>query len=349
MPGTSVIRFAWLSIAAAIATISLKVAAYVLTGSVGLLSDALESLVNLVAAPDIHTLHRGWRRLGRWHGRAGRHGVSVVVPGLAYAGLSNQWTYASATLRGVGPDAAHVVRYLRRHQRATVPAHQERASVMRHLFGGWRCCAGKVRCVMTVASEQLWETFSAPLHQFILRRVRDPHNAEDILQDVFLKIHTRIDSLHQQDRVTSWIYQIARNAIADYYRSQRPTTDVPETLAAPDELVSDVVVQELLPCVAAMVNDLPDTYREALHLTEYQGLSQKQLGERLGISFSGAKSRVQRARTKIKEQLLACCHFQFDSRGRIIDYQSHCACCANGCDSACGNEIQFLRDHRALL
>jgi RNA polymerase sigma-70 factor, ECF subfamily len=202
---------------------------------------------------------------------------------------------------------------------------------------------------MTVASEQLWEQFNAPLQQFILRRVHDPHSTEDILQDVFLKIHTRIDSLHQQERVASWIYQIARNAIIDYYRAQRPTIDVPETLVAPDELVSDDVAQELLPCVTAMVNDLPDTYREALHLTEYQGLSQKQLSERLGISFSGAKSRVQRARTKLKEQLLACCHFQFDYAGHIIDYQSRCACCANGCDSACGSEIRLLEDHRALL
>jgi RNA polymerase sigma-70 factor (ECF subfamily) len=189
---------------------------------------------------------------------------------------------------------------------------------------------------MIVASEQLWEQFSAPLQRFIRRRVRDPHSAEDILQEVFLKIHTRIDSLHQQDRVASWIYQITRNAIADYYRVQRPTAAVPETLVAPDALVSDDVVQELLPCVAAMVHDLPDVYREALHLTEYQGLSQKQLSERLGISFSGAKSRVQRARAKIKEQLLACCHFQFDYAGRIIDYQPHCACCANGsCQSQC--------------
>lgn len=84
--------------------------------------------------------------------------------------------------------------------------------------------------------------------------------------------------------------------------AQRPTSDVPETLAASDDLVDDDVVQDLLPCVAAIVDALPDVYREALRLTEYEGLSQKELSERLGISFSGAKSRVQRARAKIKEQ-----------------------------------------------
>ena len=190
---------------------------------------------------------------------------------------------------------------------------------------------------MTVASEQLWEAFSAPLQRFILRRVSDPYSAEDILQDVFLKIHTRIDTLHQQDRVAAWVYQIARNTIADYYRAQRPSSNLSEALVAPDDMPEEDVVRELLPCVAAMVDALPGAYREALRLTEYEGLSQKELSERLGISFSGAKSRVQRARGKIKQHLLDCCHFQFDHAGRIIDYQPHCACCAAGdCNPSCG-------------
>ena len=188
---------------------------------------------------------------------------------------------------------------------------------------------------MTVASEQLWESFNRPLHQFILRRVPDPHSAEDILQDVFLKIHTHIDTLRTPDRLTSWIYQITRNAIADYYRAQRLTAELAETLPAADEVADDDVVRELSPCVAAMVEGLPEAYREALRLTEYQGLSQKALGERLGISFSGAKSRVQRARAKIKEQLLDCCHFQFDRVGQIIDYQSRGDCCASQEHSTC--------------
>jgi RNA polymerase sigma-70 factor, ECF subfamily len=195
---------------------------------------------------------------------------------------------------------------------------------------------------MTVVSEQLWETFSAPLQQFIRRRVPDSHSAEDILQDVFLKIHTRIDTLHQQERLAAWIYQIARHVIADYYRAQRPTTDLPETLPEQDEQVDDDVVRELLPCVAAMVDALPDTYREALRLTEYEGLSQKELSERLSISFSGAKSRVQRARAKIKEQLLNCCHVQFDYAGHIIDYQPHCTCCTDSsCNTACSNAPRY--------
>ena len=165
---------------------------------------------------------------------------------------------------------------------------------------------------MSVTSEQLWEAFSLPLHQFIQRRVPDPHSADDLLQDVFLRVHTRIDTLHQADRVGAWLYQITRNAIADYYRAQRPAVDVPETLPAAANEPGDTAVQTLLPCVRAMVEQLPPFSRDALYLTEYAGLTQQALGEQLGISFSGAKSRVQRARAQLKAQLLACCHFEFE-------------------------------------
>ena len=85
---------------------------------------------------------------------------------------------------------------------------------------------------------------------------------------------------------------------------------------------------ELAPSVAAMLERLPEHYREALVLTEYQGLTQKELAERLGLSFSGAKSRVQRAREKLKQLMLECCHFEFDCLGRVIDYQPRCCCCS---------------------
>lgn len=105
------------------------------------------------------------------------------------------------------------------------------------------------------------------------------------------------------------------------------TFDAVEVLDLPEELPDDDVVSELLPCVRAMVRSLPEMDRQALVLTEYQGLTQKEMAERLGLSFSGAKSRVQRAREKLKQQLLECCHFELDRRGHIIDYQPRCQSC----------------------
>jgi RNA polymerase sigma-70 factor (ECF subfamily) len=93
----------------------------------------------------------------------------------------------------------------------------------------------------------------------------------------------------------------------------------------PDELPDDDMVSELFPSVRAMVNSLPELDQPALILTSYQGLTQKELSARLDLSFSGAKSRVQRAREKLKQLLLDCCHFAFDRLGRVMDDQPRCA------------------------
>ncbi len=184
-------------------------------------------------------------------------------------------------------------------------------------------------------TERVWETFHEPLQQFIPRRVSDEATAEDLLQDVFLDIHQHIDTLKDVKKLESWIYQVTRNAIIDYYRSKRATAtlDAPEALHLSEELPDEDVVTELFPSVRAMVMSLPAKDRQALILTEYQGLTQKELAERLGLSLSGAKSRVQRAREKLKQQLLACCHFELDRRGHVIDYQPRCDCCTT--DNCC--------------
>jgi RNA polymerase sigma-70 factor (ECF subfamily) len=68
-----------------------------------------------------------------------------------------------------------------------------------------------------------------------------------------------------------------------------------------------------------LISTLPAPYRDALVLTEFEGLTQKEMAERLGISLSGAKSRVQRGREQLKRMLLERCQFEFDRLGRIID------------------------------
>lgn len=115
---------------------------------------------------------------------------------------------------------------------------------------------------------------------------------------MFLKIHQHLETLKEVKKLESWLYQLTRNAIIDSYRSTKPTTTLegPEMLRLPAALPDDDVVSELFPCVRAMVRSLPEPDRQALVLTEYQGLTQQELAERLGLSFSGAKSRVQRAR-----------------------------------------------------
>ncbi len=184
---------------------------------------------------------------------------------------------------------------------------------------------------MTPSVENIWNEFASKLGQFIRSRVPDPATAEDIRQDVFVKVQKKLGQLDDPSKLQSWLYLIARNAIIDHYRAAKPTSEVPESLPAPDEPQDDPDLTGLKAAFRRMVYGLPDPYRDAIVLTEFDGLTQRQLANRLSISLSGAKSRVQRGRALLKKNLLDCCQIEFDRRGSVIDCNprdnSSCAEC----------------------
>jgi RNA polymerase sigma-70 factor (ECF subfamily) len=172
---------------------------------------------------------------------------------------------------------------------------------------------------MPATVEIIWQTFASHLRSFIRVRVRDHNAAEDILQDVFLRIQQKLSSLRASDRLEAWVWRITRNTIADHFRKLRTNEPLPEGVALAAEAPADL--PDLRPCVRRFVNELEPAYREALLLTEWQGFTQHDLGRRLGLSPSGAKSRVQRARKQLKKMLLDCCALELDRRGNILAMQ----------------------------
>ncbi len=190
---------------------------------------------------------------------------------------------------------------------------------------------------MAYSTEQIWEEFSSALRSFISRRVHNPSQIEDILQDVFVKIHSSIDSLKDYTKIHSWVFHITRNTIIDYYRKQKIKFEDIDTIALEDEgadnNINHMIESEPIHKVAAglkgMINDLPEKYSQALNLVEFGGLSQVELAKRLGISVSGAKSRVQRGRQLLKDSLMKCCHFELDRYGMIINIHPICCCCCH--------------------
>jgi len=168
----------------------------------------------------------------------------------------------------------------------------------------------------------VWDEFSVPLKRFIKKRVINEQDADDIFQEIYLKIHKNLGSVMNEDKLHAWIYRVARNTITDYYRNHNKyeITDLTEDLeSSTDEELS--ANTEIASCLKVMVDSLPETYKQAILLTEFQNMTQKELSEKLGISISGAKSRVQRARKMLKEMLLGCCQLEIDRRGNIIDYK----------------------------
>ncbi|HEY4722342.1 MAG TPA: RNA polymerase sigma factor SigZ, partial [Anaerolineae bacterium] len=156
--------------------------------------------------------------------------------------------------------------------------------------------------------EILWDQYSHRLGAFIRSRVWDDAEAEDILQEVFIRVHRHLCCQPEWHKPEAWFYQIARNLIIDHYRRRREQVEIPDSLPAEPDLPEENPEAVLALSLKELIDELPEPYRQALLLTEYQGFNQKQLAESQGISLSGAKSRVQRARNKLRDMLLSCCH-----------------------------------------
>ena len=181
-----------------------------------------------------------------------------------------------------------------------------------------------------ILTEKIWLTFSDRLRSFILARVRDESAAADILQEAFIRIHANIDTLEDETRVQAWVYQITRNLIADHFRRLRSAGRETETILHEDEDEPGEVMSEAIRDMVEMMDDLPREYCDALCRTELEGMSQKEYASMNNISYSAAKSRVQRARKKLRDMLMKCCHYQFDTYGTVVGiYPANCCCCGD--------------------
>lgn len=170
-----------------------------------------------------------------------------------------------------------------------------------------------------------WHEHHAQLRRQVARRVRDRHAVDDIVQDVYLKAHESMHQLRSAQRSAAWLSRIAANRIIDHHRAQRPTEELPDDLAAPE--VEDDPVMALAPCLPGMISRLSDRYRDAVQLSEIDGITLREVAQRLGLSISGAKSRVQRGRTMLRYLVERCCRVVMSGQ-RITGFEPIRACAA---------------------
>lgn len=184
-------------------------------------------------------------------------------------------------------------------------------------------------------TRRLWTTHSARLRGFIARRVDNPADVDDLLQEVFLRLHRHQATVRDATGVGAWLFQVARHTIADHYRAaarrevagpadallaQRPAEDADPALVV--DRGADQARQELATCLTPMIEQLPPVYREAIQLVEIEGLTQPAAAAQTKLSVSGMKSRVQRGRAALRRQLEQCCQIQVDRDGRVVDYET---------------------------
>ena len=193
---------------------------------------------------------------------------------------------------------------------------------------------------VSLSTEGVWSELHANIRGFVGRRVRQPADVDDIVQRVFLQVHRALPTLRDADRLHAWLYQTTRRAIVDYYRAPShreipagSAVDLASHLA--DESAHDDdedAMRELGACLKPLISSLKSADQEALQLVELEGLTQVEAASKLGLSVSGMKSRVQRARLHLRTALDECCRVALDRRGGVISYEARtdqCGSCAS--------------------
>ncbi|WP_419773829.1 RNA polymerase sigma factor SigZ [Halarcobacter sp.] len=175
---------------------------------------------------------------------------------------------------------------------------------------------------MDKTTEEVWKEYHKQLLGFISSKVSNKQMAKDILHEVFIKIHSKMHTLNDFTKLKSWIYQITRNTIIDFYRTNKDIKEIPDWVEKPFEIDSDERInEELSLCLEFLIEKLPSKYKNAIQLTEIENKSQQELANDEQISLSGAKSRVQRGRKILKEMLLECCELEINKHNRIVEVQ----------------------------
>lgn len=179
------------------------------------------------------------------------------------------------------------------------------------------------------SSENMWKDYRSELLRFIRGRVRDKDIAEDLVHEVLIKAYSHRSELADSKSWRAWIYQITRNALIDFYRKERPTDPLPEDLAVESDEHSVEVERQLALCMRPLLKELPEKYGKPLLMSDLEGIKQQVIAERMGMSLSGVKSRIQRGRRMLKDVLLGCCQIEFDHKGAVrdVDMERGCGQC----------------------
>ena len=196
--------------------------------------------------------------------------------------------------------------------------------------------------VVALSTDTVWTELHSNIRGFVARRVRQPADVDDIVQQVFLRVHQALPTLRDADRLHAWIYQTTRRTIVDHYRAPAQRREVPAGTAVdvlPEEQQDDFTpdegeesaFQELSGCLKPLIGKLADADQEALRLIEFDGLTQVEAARRLGLSVSGMKSRVQRARLHLRSALDDCCRIALDRRGGVLAYEGRGDQCGGSC------------------
>lgn len=174
---------------------------------------------------------------------------------------------------------------------------------------------------MNLRTEEIWKEYGTQLHFFVLKRVTDATAVKDVLQNIFLKVHKNLDSLQDPKKVKAWVFQIARNELANHYKGLNSTVSITES-----DHSGDFVTLGHFCCLERFLEELPENYRTVIHLVYKKGKTNAEAANELGISLPSVKARIRRAKNDLKQRFRECCLYKTNKSGKLVG-EPDCAIC----------------------
>lgn len=168
-----------------------------------------------------------------------------------------------------------------------------------------------------MTTQQVWNTYSLDVRKFIMSKVKDISATDDVLQDTFIKVHTKLHTLKDLNKLKPWVFTIARNSIMDYFKLSKKTVHELD-LEIPTEEVSMDNEHTEKDCLNGIIINLPKKYRDPLFLADIKGLKQQQVADQLKQTLPTTKSQIQRARKLIAKGFMDCCGFELNEQGKLV-------------------------------
>lgn len=166
-----------------------------------------------------------------------------------------------------------------------------------------------------ITSENVWNQFSNDLKTYIFSKVKNEENTNDILQDVFVKIHLNIDKLQKKESLKSWLFSITHNTIMNFF-NKKELNSITEMMVIEER--QETEGHEAKNCIIPLINHLPELYREPLLQSEIYGKKQTEVAKMMGLTLSATKSRIQRGRKLLQQGFMECCNYKLNKEGLLV-------------------------------
>lgn len=160
-----------------------------------------------------------------------------------------------------------------------------------------------------------WGIHEQSLRGFLLHRLHDNARVDDLLQEIFIRGMKQGRGFCAIGNARAWLFEVARNTLSDQLRRERETVELPEDLCADEDPLPPVLA--LADCLPRVLGELSEEDRDAILCCDIQGMAQADYAVHLGIGLAAAKSRVQRARKRLRLQLISACRVRFDEQGGV--------------------------------